>query len=518
MTTQHVSKSAVNIWLLAFGYFIFYIPYTALIKALSSNLLVEYGVNSSQKTLSPATFLPIVLFGTVLTMLLIIYCLGWYRYYNTSNSVQIAGNNIRKNYGLNRWSIFSGLAFSMIIVTTTLAYSFVGVSIIFALLLMRGGVLVISPLMDHFFKRNVHWYSWAGLGLSLVAVGIALAQVDEYRLDLIVLINLALYLTGYVIRLRQMTHYAKDADESLNRQFFVAENIVAMSALMVIATLTLIFYLTSNHISLVNYVTAMLESGVIWPALLIGILYGVLGIFGSLIYLNRRENTFVIPLNRCASLLSGVFASILLWFLFDTQHISTVQMMSALSICCALFFMSVFDWRQILQHQHSIENPMQRIWLFICDGNRMRSPLAAAICNQVLEKHFDILSKGDNIRDIYADSAALQLGNNFNMPDAAKHALAELKINLDDHQAQQVSENQIHRAEKVYCMSMAQCEALIEQYPWAAAKVVNLGGEVEIIKPSGPNNKQHFLDLAMVLYQHIQPLLTAIKKDKEQVS
>ena len=36
----------------------------------------------------------------------------------------------------------------MIIVTTTLAYTFEGVSIVFMMLLMRGGVLGIAPVVD----------------------------------------------------------------------------------------------------------------------------------------------------------------------------------------------------------------------------------------------------------------------------------------------------------------------------------------------------------------------------------
>ncbi|MFT5163949.1 MAG: protein-tyrosine-phosphatase [Alteromonadaceae bacterium] len=502
---------AISIWLLAFGYFAFYIPYSALIKALSSNYLLDYGVSGGQGTLAAAAFLPIVLLGTVITMPVILYCLGWYRYLGENNRRSARHNG--SVFHINRWSIFSGLAFAVIIATTTLAYSFVGVSIVFALLLMRGGVLVMSPLVDRFFKREVHWYSWAGLGLSLVAVGIALSQVDEYRLDWIVLLNLAGYLTGYFFRLRQMTHYAKDAQEALNRQFLVAENTVAMAALVVIALATLAFHLTTSQISVAAYVTTMVSSGVIWVALLIGMFYGVLGIFGSLIYLNRRENTFSIPVNRCASLLSGVFASFVLVFLFDGQSISVVQLVSALSISAALFLMSIFDSRQIHQYHHSVENPMQRIWLFICDGNRMRSPMAAAICNKVLENHFEALSDDENDRDVYADSAAIKVGKNRDMPDAARHALAEFDISIDQHQARQVSETQLHQAEKIYCMSVEQCDALIEVFPWTASKVVNLAGEMEISKPAGPD-KTHFLDLANILHQYIEPLITALGSDE----
>ncbi|WDE08026.1 low molecular weight phosphatase family protein [Thalassomonas viridans] len=501
---------AVSIWLLALGYFAFYIPYSALIKALSSGLLANLGVSGSAQILAPSAFLPWVLLGTVLTMPLIIYALGWYAFFNGEN------NRFRRQnlFTINRWAVGSGLAFAVIIATTTLAYSFVGVSIVFALLLMRGGVLVMSPLVDHFSGRQVHWYSWGGLMLSLFAVALALAQAGEYQLAPLVLLNLAAYLGGYIFRLRQMSHYAKDAQESVNRQFFVQENTVAMLALLIFAALTLVFHLSRGQVTFTDYIALMVSSKVIYPAMLIGFFYGILGIFGSLIYLNRRENTFAIPVNRCASLLSGVCASLILYFFFAGQSPSSVQLISAFTICLALFVMSFFDSKQISCHPHSVENPMQRIWLFICNGNRMRSPMAAAICNKVLERHFQQQEPDETARDIYAESAALQLGEKRFMPDAAKAALADFHIELKEHRAQQVTEEHIHRAEKIYCMNEQQCKALIALFPWTAPKVVNLGGETDIAKPEG-TQKQHFITLANVLHQHILGVLTAaVGKEK----
>jgi len=504
---------AASIWLLALGYFAFYIPYSALIKALSSGLLTEFGVLGSAQTLSPSAFLPWVLLGTIVTMPLLIYALGWYAFFKSAHRTD-AGKNLG---GLNPWAIGSGLAFAVIIVTTTLAYSFVGVSIVFALLLMRGGVLVMSPLVDRFAGRQVHWYSWGGLLLSLFAVALALAQMGEYQLAPLVLLNLAAYLSGYIFRLRQMSRYAKDAQESVNRQFFVQENIVAMLALGVIALVTVFFHLSREQVSLAGYLAVMVDAKVIYPAMLIGFFYGILGIFGSLIYLNRRENTFAIPVNRCVSLLSGVCASLILYYFFAGQSLSFVQLFSAFTICIALSLMSFFDTRQICEHPHSLENPLQRIWLFICDGNRMRSPMAAAICNKVLEGHFQQRQPGEKNRDIYAESAALQLGENRSMPQAAKAALADYQITLDDHQAQQVTEEHIHRAEKIYCMNAAQCRALVSLFPWTAPKVINLGAKQEIAKPEG-EQKQHFTHLANILHQHIQPLLASAEAGKGKVS
>ncbi|VAW61897.1 hypothetical protein MNBD_GAMMA10-2470 [hydrothermal vent metagenome] len=491
---------AVSIWLLALGYFIFYAPYSALTKALTSGSL------SSSESISGIELLPFVLLGTVITMPLIIYFLGWYRYFNR---YQIKKNGFPWP---GRWAIFSGVSFSVIIATTTLAYSFQGVSIVFALLLMRGGVLVLSPLIDFLSRQKVHWYSWIGLILSLVAVAVALGKVDEYSLDWIVLLNLAGYLTAYMFRLHFMTHYAKDAHESLNRQFFVEENIVSMFILVICSLLLLFYYTFISNVTVISYIDSAISSGVVWPALLIGVLYGVLGIFGSLIYLNRRENTFSIPVNRCSSLLSGVLASFVLAFLYHDQSVSTTQVISALLIVTALIFMSLFDYIERHKYGNSDSNPFQKVWLFICDGNRMRSPMAAAICNKALESYAPDSTNVKSHEVIYADSAALALGDKRLMPDAAKHALSELGISSDNHRAKQVTRKQMRGAEKVFCMSSEQRADLIKKFPWIAPKVYILGGEVEIRQPL-EEDKHNVMDLAHCLNEHIHKLILAISPE-----
>ena len=51
--------------------------------------------------------------------------------------------------------LISGVATAVIIGTTTLNYTFVGISILFALLLMRGGVLILAPIVDTLLGRQV---------------------------------------------------------------------------------------------------------------------------------------------------------------------------------------------------------------------------------------------------------------------------------------------------------------------------------------------------------------------------
>ena len=149
------AKTDMRIWWRAFGYVSFYIPYSALVKALSSGKLESLGwVREGLGGNSAFEFMPAVLIGTVLTMPVIMFCLGWYR---DMGRFRIVGFNV---VCASPWAMGSGIAFAVIIATTTIAYTFHGVSIVLALLLMR--VLILSPLTDKLFNGPVHVYSWAG--------------------------------------------------------------------------------------------------------------------------------------------------------------------------------------------------------------------------------------------------------------------------------------------------------------------------------------------------------------------
>src|SRR5262249_36044107 len=127
--------------------------------------------------------------------------------------------------------LLSGAATAVIIGTTTLNYTFVGISILFALLLMRGGVLILAPGVDTLPGRRVRASSWGALGLSFVALGIAFAEVGGYQMTLIAGLNIAAYLIGYCVRIPNMTQIAKSHDPTANIRYFTEETLVAALAL-----------------------------------------------------------------------------------------------------------------------------------------------------------------------------------------------------------------------------------------------------------------------------------------------
>jgi protein-tyrosine-phosphatase len=475
---KRLTKTEVvrNLWLLALGYFVFYVPYSALVKALSSGVIhleaLEAGATGITNGL---ILLPSILLGTVITMPLALYLLGWFSYLKRR---LVAGLTVPVP---SRWTVVSGVAFAAIIITTTLAYSFHGVSIVLALLLMRGGVLMMSPLVDSMYARPVHWYSWAGFLLSMLAVTIALAQLHDYSLPFLVLVNLAVYLLAYSVRLQFITRFAKDVDEAINRGYFVEEMAVAMLVLITIPGLVAIVGNNPASTALRSGFHLLFAGDIPWLVIVTGCCYGLLGIFGSLLYLNRRENTLVIPVNRCTSLLSGVVATYILSSFFQSGGVAGTQLVGVALVMAALLLISVFDARHMAgKDKH---DPLQRVFLFVCDSSCTCSLMAAAICNNEIQKHLGLQSAVTEQSGIYAKSAGLSAPRGQKITPEANAVLSALAVPVRDQEASQINSYGVHRAEQVLCMTNAQRLELIRSFPWARGKILCLDETTDIVAP-----------------------------------
>jgi hypothetical protein len=320
---------SLGIWTLGFGYFIFYTPYSALTKAISNGLL-----SADAKPVPGPVILPVSVMATVVTMFAIITVAGWWRY---------AGR--REFFGLsvpfpNRWTFLSGLCIATIIGTTTLAFSFSGISILFVLVLLRGGILIIGPIVDASLNRRVRWFSWTAMAVSLLALLVALADVSNYKLTLFAALDIAAYMLAYFFRLRFMTRLAKTDDKKVTLRYFVEEQIVATPILLIalavlaaIGTGDMLMGLRQGFINVPG-------SDIVVPAMMVGVSYAALCICTTLIFLDRRENTFCVPMHCGSSMLSGVVATWLLTTLYGQAPPSAAQFASAGLVVVALLFLS----------------------------------------------------------------------------------------------------------------------------------------------------------------------------------
>src|SRR5258705_9652438 len=116
---------------------------------------------------------------------------GWWKY---AGRRDVLGINIPFP---RRLTFLSGVCMATIMGTTTLAFTFGGLSIVLVLVLLRGGTLVIAPIVDYIVGRRVRWFSWTAMLVSLAAVLVVLRDSSNYTLTIAVIIDVAAYLTAY---------------------------------------------------------------------------------------------------------------------------------------------------------------------------------------------------------------------------------------------------------------------------------------------------------------------------------
>lgn len=288
-------KTRAPIWLFAFGYFAAYVPYSALTKALSSGAL-------GPGKLSGFSLLPVATAASAAGMFVTISLLGWWRH---ADHVDIAGLRLPRP---GPWTFLSGLSTAAILLTTTLAYTFEGASIVFMMLLMRGGVLVIAPIVDLLSGRRVRWFSWVALALSLGALADALFGGSRLSITLAAALDVAVYLLGYFVRLRFMSHLAKGSVEA-NRKYFVEEQMVATPLALALLGVWAAAGVGEVARALRDGFLTVPTSAALGWVVVVGICSQGTGVFGGLVLLDPRENSFAVPVNRAASVIAGLLAT-----------------------------------------------------------------------------------------------------------------------------------------------------------------------------------------------------------------
>ncbi len=340
---------ALAIWGYAFGYFLCYVPYSGLTKALSSGTL-------DGTRLSGLTLLASSLVGMLITQVAYLAATGWWRFAArpTRWGVSIPLPGV--------WTGLSGVASAAIIGTTTLAYTFEGASILLMMLLMRGGVLVVAPLVDALSGRKVRARAWVALLLSLLAVTTTGGHLTGSGLPLLALLDVLVYLGGYVVRLRLMSHQAKTDSREVSIRYFVEEQLVSVPLLA--AVLVAVAFLGEGpraQLLQVGFV-GLFDRGSAWAELVVGALSQGTGLFGALILLDARESTFCVPVNRASSVLAGIVASVLLSLGFGMAGVSRGELLGAGIMVAAIAALSLPERRKAREAQpqgvHAPDRPL----------------------------------------------------------------------------------------------------------------------------------------------------------------
>ena len=216
--------------------------------------------------------------------------------------------------------------------------------------------------------------------------------------------------------------------------------------------------------------------------MLIGALYGCLYLFGTGIYLDHRENTYCIPLNRCSSLLSGLFAAFGLTLLVGLKPPSGYQLAGAGMILTALAVLMVST---VQGYRRSARRLAQRVILFVCAGNTSRSPMAQAFCNDEILRRLGIPREQLGGACVKAISAGLTAVPGRPLAAAAQRTLQQLGVSPHEHSSQELTSELVEQAERIFCMTEDQCRSIVSRFPAAASKVRRLDPEADMDDPHG---------------------------------
>jgi hypothetical protein len=319
-----------SIWGFAFGYFAAYVPYSALTKGVSSGYIGGERVPGVE-------LLPVTALASLVGMFVFITAMRWWRYATqaTLGTVTLPRPT--------RWTLLSGVCTSGVIATTTLAYTFEGTSIVFMMLIMRGGVLIIAPIVDKLSGRAVRWYSIVGLVLSVDALLVAFLEEAGagFRLTAVAVADITVYLAAYFVRLRFMSKLAKSEDAALRTRYFVEEQMVATPVLVAFLGVCALIGQGELMGQVRAGFTTFFDRPVVLEAIVIGLFSQGTGVFGGLVLLDKREHTYSVPVNRCSSILAGVVASYAVMIWMGGRGPSTHELVGAVLIVQAILFLTL---------------------------------------------------------------------------------------------------------------------------------------------------------------------------------
>lgn len=323
-----ITAIPLELWVVL--YFLAYLPNVILTRLATTTVNPTLG-----RPLTGLETLPASLIMNMVLTYAFIWLSGWHR---DANAVQLG--RIRLPVP-TRYTLLSGVGTSLVLFTVPLSFTFKGVSIPFIQLLMRGDILVIAPLVDLMFGRRVRWWSWTALAMVLAALLITLTDRGGLGLPPLALLTVVLYTLGYFIRLAVMTKIAKRGDDASVRRYFVEEKMVALPMSVLVLGLISASGIGGQAGELAWGFLGVWTDPVLWRLFWVAATLTVISLIAIIILLDPRENAYCVPLERAASLIAGVGATVLLaWF--AGQHMPrAAELLGAAILIAAIALLSL---------------------------------------------------------------------------------------------------------------------------------------------------------------------------------
>ena len=164
------------------------------------------------------------------------------------------------------------------------------------------------------------------------------------------MLDLFVYVLAYVVRLTLMSKLAKRAGPAGALKFFFEEQMVATP--VIVGTLCVVALVGQGTIGMEvrRGFTEIGASGAVLAAILVGVLSQGTGVFGGLVLLDKRENTFCVPVNRASSVLAGLLASVFLTAVGGAPSLPAAEIGGAFLLLAAIVVLATPTLQKMLGH------------------------------------------------------------------------------------------------------------------------------------------------------------------------
>ncbi|MFB3894867.1 MAG: hypothetical protein ACE14V_01040 [bacterium] len=315
--------------------------------------------------------------GGSLICLAIVFIYRWYKL-KSNRLIQFGKWQIPSEI---YYIIPSGICTAVVIPTTTLMY-LLPISVMVAMVIMRGSIIVISRLIDAIqikqgiLHKKVYWEEEMAVIVAIIAVAVHLlpglgflvttdegfkfysavgAKKGEFAFlqSPAAIAILLSYLTAYFIRIYIMNYYRNTRGKGVpqdNKGFFAFEQIAASSTMLIIG-LILFYAVSSSSKAIVLYQQAFISPTKYWPwEIASGFPYGILAFFSVFLFMFKgRTATFAGLSNRLTSLVAGTVATLCFACIFGGKYPKIQDWVSLVFIFIAVGFLARAEKKRIAE-------------------------------------------------------------------------------------------------------------------------------------------------------------------------
>ncbi len=331
----------LSLFHLSLGYFLSYIATGILIKLFTGRAAEGFlGLNSIEYLVYSTVF-------SSLFCVVVVLIRGWHRRARLSPAEKL--------------SLFlSGACTAYIIPTSTLIMS-LPISIMIAMVLMRGMVIVASRFVDLILnfqglqKKRVPWQEETAVALSIAAIAVKVffSGSSDARFPLLGIVLLTCYFFAYLLRLYIMNRakiLGVGGSAKLDQRLYFGTEQLFASGTLFIVSVPILLWLRAHYdtagVTGKQFVDAVFQPSSHWiSAALSGTPYALIAFLSVFLFLYPGKTaTFTGVLNRLVSLVGGTASSLALYFFFSGKFPPLVDWASLAFILGAISFLAWGDW------------------------------------------------------------------------------------------------------------------------------------------------------------------------------